>query len=178
MGGYHGSHPAYQRCFDELYSLLTEGKFKPLIDYTVGFDDLGDETDYTYTIVHCDRDWIPTDIPFNEYADGWEQERIREFAYSAGTRIPYTHYWLRLPNQFTRWKLSGNYALKIFDEYDDEEPVIVRRFMVVDRQVVVYPQVIQPRGADVYNTAQELNVDVRINKGVKISRPQMEISLT
>ena len=42
MGGYHGSHPAYQRCFDELYSLLTAGKFKPLIDYTVGFDDLGD----------------------------------------------------------------------------------------------------------------------------------------
>ena len=41
MGAYHGSDPAFARCYEELYSLLSAGKLKPLIDYTVGFDGLG-----------------------------------------------------------------------------------------------------------------------------------------
>ena len=143
------------------------------------FDDLEHGDSFSYSIMHCDRNWRLSDIPSNEYLEGWESERMREFSYSVGTRVSYTHNWLRLPNDDMSWLLSGNYALMIFDDdWSDEEPVIVRRFMVVDPKVEVFPSLTPALGTGKYNTAHELNVDIRIDEGVRIARPQQEISIS
>jgi NADPH2:quinone reductase len=41
MGGYRGrDNAAFDRCYSELFELLKEGRIKPLVDETIGFDQL------------------------------------------------------------------------------------------------------------------------------------------
>src|SRR5690554_6195512 len=39
----------------------------------ISFDDMGEENlYYRYTVIHCDRYWVPSDIDYNEYISGFE----------------------------------------------------------------------------------------------------------
>ncbi len=144
------------------------------------FDDLyAGVSNFVYTIVHCDRNWIATDLDRSYFTDSFDQLPIREYQFSVTARSSYTHYVLRLPNEDLNWKLSGNYALLVFDEdEDDEEPIFVRRFMVLDEKAKIDIRWTKAVGPDAFNTAQEIDMSLIPNKGVRIQRPQMELSAT
>jgi hypothetical protein len=104
---------------------------------TFSFDDLdADEKDYFYKVIHCDKDWNPTNLLSIQYLNGFDQEQIETFRFSASTYIPYTHYYFALPNRYTDFKISGNYLMVIYEGTEDNL-VLSRRFMVYENMTGV-----------------------------------------
>ena len=156
----------------------------PVIDLNSGsqlalsFDDLdGGIKDYTYRIIHCDRDWSPSGLTEMEYLDGFTEERIENFQFSFKTIFDYTHYELKLPNRNISWTKSGNYLLLVFEEDYDELPVITRRFMVVEPMVKIIPDVVRPSQVGKMRTHQEIDFAVD-HERLEIRVPRQEITAT
>ena len=114
--------------------------------FLLSFDDMGDEDkNYTYSILHCDSNWQPSDLTELEFIDGYMDEAIDEYEFSFKTLREYTHYELLFPNDNITWTISGNYILLVHEDEDDEKRLIfTRRFMVVDygKQVNIENQLV------------------------------------
>jgi hypothetical protein len=142
----------------------------------LAFDDLDvQDKRYTYRIIHCDRNWKPSELDEVEYLDGFNGEEIRDSYHSISTKIPYVHYELILPNEYVRWTLSGNYLLVIFDE--DNYPIISKRFLVVDPRVSVLADFISPKKVSELKTHQSLEITID-HEGLYVRDPLSEISVT
>ena len=101
------------------------------------FDDLaGGLQTYRYTIAHCDAGWNPSDLAKNEYLEGYEDDEIRDYAFSFNTIQEYTHYSFTFPNEFIAPTLSGNYLLIVYTETPDA-PIFTRRFMIYESLITV-----------------------------------------
>ena len=125
------------------------------------FDDLsGDVVNYTYTIIHCDADWEPSQLSEMEYLDGFAGEPIRDYRFSFKTIENFTHYFLQLPNRDMRWTKSGNYLLVVYEDEGSRRPVITRRFMVVDPVVKIAPRLVRPARVGKTDTHQEIDFTV------------------
>lgn len=155
----------------------------PIIDLgssgklVLGFDDLeaGDK-DYTYEIIHCDKNWQRSDLDEYDFIDGFNGEEINEVDFSIGTFINYTHYELILPNDDLTWTISGNYLLVVYEDEYDKIPAITRRFMVVEPLVTVLAQVDEPMNVIKSRTHHE--VEFKINyKDFRIINPMNEIEV-
>ncbi|MCB0589635.1 MAG: DUF5103 domain-containing protein [Phaeodactylibacter sp.] len=145
---------------------------------TLSFDDLdGDTKDYFYKVVHCDRDWKPSQLTELEYVEGYTEERIQNFEFSFKTLWPYTHYELTLPNQDTRFTKSGNYMLFVYDDTYDRQLVLARRFVVVDPKVTIDPRVLRASQVSKFRTHQEIDFVVNHEK-FKIQNPMAEVRAT
>lgn len=141
------------------------------------FDDIdGDVKDYTFTFVHCDANWQPSNLPEMEYLEGFPGERIRQFNFSFKTLWPYTHYTLPLPNQDLRWLVSGNYLLKIYDD-TNKQLAITRRFVVVDSKVSIRPEVLRAAQVNKFRTHQEIDFVVE-HPRLNIRNPMQEVRAT
>lgn len=144
---------------------------------TLKFDDReGGFKNYTYHLVHCDKDWNLSPLEELEYIDGFNGEEIDEFSYSTNTYSEYTNYQVNIPNDDIRWTISGNYLLIIYDN-DIQVPVLTRRFIVTENVVGVGGQMIKPKNLSNLRTHQELEVIVNM-KEFKAFRPQEEITVT
>lgn len=140
----------------------------------LSFDDiLGGDREYTYRLIHCDKDWQPSDLDESQYLDGFNDEEIRDYEYSIGTRIDYTNYTLQLPNDDVNWRISGNYLLIVRDNESDEL-AFSRRFMVAEKQVIIDVEIKRALLASKSLTHQELLLSIN-NRNFPISNPQREI---
>jgi hypothetical protein len=100
------------------------------------FDDFSKESkDYYYTIIHCDANWNESFLIQEDYLDGFIENRMDDYENSFNTIFEYTNYRLFLPNENIRFKLSGNYALIVYEDNDKEKIVISQRFYVVEALV-------------------------------------------
>ena len=96
------------------------------------FDVFADDAPYLYyTLVHCDNQWQPTDLPKNDYLNGFFQEEINDFTFSLNTFVNYVHYDLVFPTENMMPKISGNYLLVVTGE-KPEDVYFTRRFYVVE----------------------------------------------
>ncbi|MDP5202478.1 DUF5103 domain-containing protein [Flavobacterium sp. DG2-3] len=131
--------------------------------FTFQFDDLfGNEANYYFEIVHCDYNWIPTQIPKTDYVLGMDNQRITDFSNSFNTLQVYTHYRLSFPNQFTQQlRLSGNYMLKILNE--DREVVFSRKFILFENHCTVGAQVKRSRNLSNIDYKQNLDFTILSN---------------
>ena len=128
------------------------------------FDALnGNEDDFYYTIQHCNFDWTPSRLVKSEYLQGFDNLRIVNYENSFNTYQLYSNYRLQIPNNQTRIKLSGNYVLKIFDDYGDL--VFSRKFMVYENLANVGVAIKRSRDVSFINEAQSIDF--------KISSPNM-----
>lgn len=141
------------------------------------FDDLfGNEANYYYEIIHCDYNWVPTNIPKNEYLQGFDNQRIQNYSNSFNTLQIYSHYNLSIPNQFTQQlRLSGNYILKILNE--DREVVFSRRFMLYEDSVTVPLQIKRARNVNVIEFKHNLEFSIKSN-AIVFQNPLKNIKVT
>jgi hypothetical protein len=106
------------------------------------FDDMMPESDnYQFTFIHCSSDWKVSNLKPNEYLTGAMFENITNYTFSTTTFQVYTHYNVNFPSADMKPKLSGNYILKIFRNFDENDLILTHRFMVVDDKFV--PEIIE-----------------------------------
>lgn len=166
--------------------LLVDGKPFSNPIYSIGnpremlvlnFDDLnGGFENYVYTIIHCNADWTPTNLFQNQYLEGFFEDQISQQQQSFNTLTKYTHYRLTLPNQNMRMKLSGNYVVHVYRDFNKDEPILTRRFFVLENSMGVTPFLRRPSRPDAIQTSHEL--DFEINTGnTTIFNPFEEIKV-
>jgi hypothetical protein len=125
------------------------------------FDDLDLEIKYYYyTLIHCTSDWKPSDLIQAEYLDGFFEDFINDNEFSFNLYRQYNHYRLSIPNRNMRFKKSGNYLLKVYEEGKPDKPIITRRFVVFENLVKVAPSIRRSSIADGRNFKQQINFTV------------------
>ncbi|MCF8302878.1 MAG: DUF5103 domain-containing protein [Bacteroidales bacterium] len=131
----------------------------------LSFDDLdGDYKNYTYTLVHCDALWNPSEeIWKNDYMKGFTEGYIEDYDFSFNTVQAYTHYTLTLPNNVIQFTKSGNYILKVYLENEDNV-VFTRRFMVVDNQVDIVGKITYPSTPRFRDSKHEIDFSILTKK--------------
>lgn len=141
------------------------------------FDDLnGDFENYTYTFIHCDAQWNPSDLMQNEYMSVFFEDNISNYTYSVNTLQKYTHYQVSFPNATMKITKTGNYLLLVYENGDKNSPVLTKRFMVYQPLISISGNVQQAAKADEYMDKQE--VDFVINHpNYKIINPINDIKV-
>lgn len=142
------------------------------------FDDLSGSTDpLSYTIVHCDATWRPSDLVPAQYIDGAPSDFVPSPRYSSGTRQTYLHYAIPFPNSFMRPKLSGNHLLLVYRGSDPDQPVLTRRFLVAEQRVTIDARVVASRAVDLRDVQQQVDLVIR-HAGFAIPDPFADLSVT
>lgn len=143
----------------------------------LSFDDiLGGDITYSYRVIHCDRNWNPTELDFSDYMEGFNDGEIEQWQYSSGTKVDYTHYRLTLPNDDVEWRISGNYLLIVTDE-DEGKVAITRRIMVAETKVTVFAETRRAIRANQVRSHQQIELFVN-NKNYEIRNPQRDLSVS
>jgi len=102
------------------------------------FDDLtADFETYNYTFVHCNANWEPSDLVVTEYLSNFFDGFIEDYQYSINTLFPYLHYTVAIPNNQVKFKLSGNYLLKVYANNNEDDLLLTKRFYVVEKRVSI-----------------------------------------
>jgi hypothetical protein len=143
----------------------------------LSFDELdGTGTRYYYTVIHCDRNWIPTAelSPF-DYMGGYREGEINDYELSSGTHQDYLHYKLTIPNEEVNWKISGNYLLVVYESGMEEDPILTRRFMISEEKISFAPEVSRPANVSKQRTHQEIDFIVS-TKNFPISNPRTDLT--
>lgn len=132
---------------------------------------------FNYSFVHCDRNWKPSDLQPMEYVSGQSMGEITDFKFSTNTYTRYTHYTVTFPTNEMQLTKSGNYIVKIYRNFDDEDVLLTRRFMVIDNKTKVQADIHSATLAEKRFTHQE--VDFMVNyEGFAIPNPFLDVNAT
>lgn len=138
------------------------------------FDDLleDENKNYYYKLIHCDRNWNASNLSEVEYIDGYNDDMLRNWEFSNGTKVNYTHYWLQIPNRDTKLKISGNYVLLIYDKNNKSIPILTRRFLVAEQRVRPFVNITRPMDVTSlrYNHQMSLSLNLGTNKFINPQR--------
>jgi len=129
----------------------------------IAFDDLTHQYHrYTYKIEHCEADWsISKDLFTSDFIDGFGSGNlIEDVKESQNTNVLYSHYSFQIPNTRCRLKMSGNYKVTIYDDNDEETPVIECFFMVVEPLMSVRLEVTSNTEKEINGRYQQVNMQV------------------
>ncbi|MGR3809907.1 type IX secretion system plug protein [Jiulongibacter sp. NS-SX5] len=121
------------------------------------FDDLrASYRQFHVKILHCDLDWKLSRLRDLEYLTDYNDFIINDYHVSQGTKKPYYHYGFQLP----KTKLSGNYILELYENDLYGEPLLRRRFRVVEALVGVSAEVQIPQDPSMWRTHQQVNFEI------------------
>jgi hypothetical protein len=121
------------------------------------FDDIAYEADmYSAKIIHCNSDWNPSGLKPADYLSNYNEFNVNEYEYSINTRIPYIHFNFTVP-QVAK---SGNYILKIYRGRDEDDTIIIQRFMVYQNQLSIGANIVPPSKTEDRQTSQQINLTI------------------
>ena len=144
----------------------------------LSFDDLDVSLkSFRFTFRHCTADWQTSeDLMVTDYINGIQEENINEFAYSYNTTVEYIHYTAEFPTSYIKPRISGNYLLIVYID-DPEEPVLTRRFMVVESTVAsITGRVVRADAPLESYTKQQIDFVVNM-PGYVFSNPKKEVKV-
>lgn len=129
-----------------------------------------------YKIAHCDADWQTSTSLFEaDYIDGFHSGNIiDDVRESLLTNVDYTHYHFSIPNDHMRLKMSGNYRVTIYDDNDNERPVIEACFMVVDPIIGVELDMTTNTDIDINREHQQIEMQINYH-GLKSVFPKDQL---
>lgn len=131
---------------------------------------------YAYSVIHCNADWTQSNLSPIEYMDGFQGMTIDDFANSMSTSVQYTNYCLLLPNADIQFKVSGNYAIRVYSENNPDQTVFTACFSVVEPMVNVSGSVSGNTDIDTNQTHQQVSFVVN-NKNLPIAYPQTDLKI-
>lgn len=143
---------------------------QPLI---LEFDDLAaDYSQYHVKIKHCTADWEFSVLNEIEYLQDFNDFIINDYEVSQNTKIPYFHYVFKVPEV----RISGNYLLVVSKDSDQNEPALVKRFMVYEPFASATTQVIRPQDSEYWRTHQQIDFEVSYGSySVRSAREEFKI---
>jgi len=143
---------------------------------TLSFDDLNsNEEDYYYKIRHFNFDWKESELFKNEIFQGFDNVRIVNYSNSFNTLQPYTHYELKFPNDKTRFLVSGNYMIEIYNSLD--EIIFSRKFCIYDKKVDTNLNVYRLQDMEFFKTHQSIHFSIT-PKNIFFREPEKRIKVT
>ena len=132
---------------------------------------------YRYHIDHCNWDWQPTDGIFeSDFLEGLNDQLIEDFEKSFNTTQIYTHYRLRIPNKELRLRLSGNYRVRIYEEDEEDEPVLEARFCIYEREAGIVAQLSSNTDVDFNSSHQQMTLSIGFGN-LQVFDPQREMKV-
>lgn len=142
----------------------------------IEFDEMSHEAHaYSYRIIHCNQDWKESVLSSTEFLDGYTTEDISDIENSVGTTVIYTHYRFNLPNDNMNFKISGNYAVLIYEDNKKDEILAQACFTIVEPKVNIDTKIRGNTDLEIMGRLQQL--DILIDAGnYKINQPE-EITL-
>lgn len=97
----------------------------------VSFDELGDEHRYMRcSLEHLTPLWQPSGLLPSEYASGFNEAEVADYAYSQNTFRHYVNYRISIPSQELYPLISGNYLLRVWDEEEPDSTLLQARLCV------------------------------------------------
>lgn len=156
------------------YPVLEMGEENPLV---LSFDDLsGELKSYYYSITLCNSDWSESRLSPSEYSQGLFSFPVSNYQSSSNTLVHYTHHEIELPNSDLQIKLPGNYIIKIFENSDSDNPVLVKRFVFAENLVQISAQLKIPSLPEFRESSQQLDFTI-FNPDFPITNPHKELSV-
>jgi len=156
---------------------------EPVIDLGRGerlllsFDDLeGDFKNYSYTLIHCNANWVPSNLLENEYLNGFAEDRIVNYRSSFNTTQPYTRYWQEIPGREVQPIVSGNYLVKVFIEGEPNFPILTRRMLILQPKANIEADVHQATIVQDRYSKQEIDFSI-FYQGIQVSNPFEDIKV-
>lgn len=142
------------------------------------FDEPGTQVkSYYYTLVLCDKDWDEADLMTPDYLRGVPLQPLTDYSFAFNTTFDYVHYRLSFPNNDLQPLRSGNYLLKVFGNGQQENPVLVKKFMVVEPNVTIKSAIRNTASSSIRSTHHEIDFEVW-HPGFTIRNPVNEVSVT
>lgn len=143
----------------------------------ISFDELSHDThNYTYTVLHLNADGTESSLSSGEFLRGFTTQDITDYMTSLNTQQLYTHYSFLFPNDDMQPTVSGNYALKIYEDGDRDNVVAYVCFSVVEPMVNIDVNVRGNTDIELSGRYQQLDIDVSF-KDVNIVNPAGDITL-
>ena len=169
----HVKSISFQKQNENKYSNLFIGTINER--FSLSFDILsGLEHDLYYVIEHCDFNWEKSQLIKSEYIQGFDDVKIDNYSSSFNTYQIYTHYNISFPNSNTSFKKSGNYIIKIIDEYGDE--IFRRKFILYENLVTVQTEIKRSREIEFINEKQVVNFEINpIN--IQLNNPSKTVKV-
>lgn len=125
------------------------------------FDDFDPDPEYfSYTLIHCDAHWRPSDVLPGQYLTGALSDYMPAPRQSFNTLQPFLQYEVRVPNDIMRISRSGNYLLKVYRDSDENDLVVTRRMMVYEQKTQIDASVKASREMDMRDIAQQVDLKV------------------
>lgn len=129
---------------------------------------------YTYTVTHCNADWTPSQLIESEFMTGFQNRYVNVYNSSFNTTMNYVNYRIAFPNDDIRLKVSGNYAVQIFPEYDDM-PVLCACFSLVEQKSNIFMQVTSQTDRGMNNFYQQVNFTLTYGNEVKTPMQDLKV---
>ncbi len=173
----------YENTIQSVQLTTSDGSAMPIINLNtneklnLNFDELKSNNDYyQYTYTLCDANWNVSEFDFNMYCKGMPFGNIDNFQFSQGTYVKYVHYQKSLPTDEIQILWAGNYILKVFRNFDVNDVVITRRFMVLNRQVNTIASIKPATDVKYRFNKQELDVEVDYNN-YNMPQPMKDVKI-
>lgn len=156
----------------------------PVIDLSgdnyinINFDILG-EYSYRalkYRIINCDADWNKSRLLDIEYLDGFNDLLIDDYAQSVNTIVDYTNYNFQIPNDRQRLKLSGNYAVEVYAEDEQNKVLLMACFSVLDSKIKIDGAFSSNTDIDANKEHQQVNFSIN-TAGIQIRDPFSDLKV-
>ncbi|MDE6199713.1 MAG: DUF5103 domain-containing protein [Muribaculaceae bacterium] len=130
-------------------------------ELTVSFDEIAESNSYLrYSLVHCNANWTESTLVESEFLDGFNFGDVDDYEYSRMTATHYVNYRITLPNDRFRFKVSGNYLIRVYRDDNPDTTLLQARFMVSESTAMVQADVLSVTDIDYNDAHQQVSVAV------------------
>ncbi|MGV9011164.1 MAG: DUF5103 domain-containing protein [Flavobacteriales bacterium] len=162
----------FKKGFELSPPVIELGSTEPLV---LRFDDFSpDVEDLSYTLVHCNADWTPSDLNPSQYLGGVPTDFIPQPRQSFNTLKHFLEYEVEFPNDMMKPTVAGNYLVKVFRGTDQEDVVLTRRMLVFENRIQVDARIVPTRNVERRDADQQLELTVRY-PGITVPDPFSDV---
>lgn len=155
--------------------VISLGQLNPL---EISFDDLKAKyQNYYYSVELMNADWSTANLSSFDYLQGFNQNRITQYAISSIAIQSYYHYKFTFPNANCRPTKSGNYIIKVYKDADSRQLVFTKRFFVVEDMVSILSSIQEPFDGNISKTHQKVQLQVETKKLSFFQPNQLQIQV-
>jgi hypothetical protein len=143
----------------------------------LSFDDLNsDYASYSYKIIHCDASWNPSGLYESEYLKNQFSASLDQAKNSFNTLTPYKHYSLAIPNENIQPKISGNYAILVYENYNEQDTVLTAHFRIAEGNMSVSASMERINRMSPDKPNQKLNIKLHTGS-MRINNPYNNLKI-